>query len=140
MKTSFLSSEPVDSNGLLSLLVVNVVVVPWLISVQIPNTAPDSSEPAIQIKSIRHLSMWIVRLFSGFLSHLCLKIPIHFPRIVQRLKQPCKMDQLKEWQNWHQLEDTCGTVRKIPSKMVECIAGKIDYRALLENISSKTLE
>ena len=55
MKTSFLSSEPVDSNGSLSLLVVNVVVVPWLISVRIPNTVPDSSEPGIQNKSIRHL-------------------------------------------------------------------------------------
>ena len=55
MKTSFLSSEPVDSNGSLLLLLVNAVVVPWLISVRIPNTVPDSSEPGIQIKSIRHL-------------------------------------------------------------------------------------
>ena len=77
---------------------------------------------------------------SGFLSHLCLKIPIHFPRIVQRLKQPCKMDQSKEWQNCHQLEDTWGSVGKIPSYIVKCIAGKIDYGALLENVSSKTLE
>ena len=49
MKTSFLSSEPVDSNGSLSLLVVNVVVVTWPITVQIPNTVPDSSEIGIQI-------------------------------------------------------------------------------------------
>ena len=75
---------------------------------------------------------------SGFLSHLRLKIPIHFPRIVQKLKQPCKIDQSKEWQNCHQLEDTWGSVGKISSYIVECIAGKIDYGTLLENISSKT--
>ena len=54
-KHLLLSSEPVDSNGSLSLLVVNIVVVTWLITVQIPNIVPDSSELGVQIKSIRHL-------------------------------------------------------------------------------------
>ena len=41
-----LSSESVDSNGPLSLLVVHVILT-WLISVQILNTVPDSSELGI---------------------------------------------------------------------------------------------
>ena len=49
MTTCSLSSESVDSNGSLLLLVVHVVILTWLITVQIPNTVPDSSELGIQI-------------------------------------------------------------------------------------------